>query len=122
LTDQQINAEYIELKDQIEKFVNALTKKYPKNRSISRHPRKPHFNKDSLTDCVCSYAKEKGMRKFDCDYFLEKIDGLNDDYGKGIRINLNDYSKTALKKAQLTNSYIFLKDFLYDIPIPNAVK
>jgi hypothetical protein len=106
-----------DIKNTIEYVVYKLCYSFKKCQSASRCPRKPHFNKDNLTDNLYTYLKNNHIDKYT---LYAKILKLNDKYAKILNDNKRlfpNITKKQIMKANKTKCYLFIfnKDFTGDL-------
>ncbi len=107
------------LKMIIQNTVVKICSKYRKYQSTSKRPSKPNFNRDKLVDNLYAFVVDNKLNNIDEDKLFDQIMKLNDDYKKGLHINLKKFNDKILTKCKTFDCHLFLKDFTEDINISN---
>ncbi len=103
------------MREIIEKVVDNLCKTFPQYKSASKTPQRPNFNKDSVTELLFQYLRDKDVTKLTVSDLWNKILDVNMAYAKGKHITHSKYSKTMLNKCRKFGCYLFLKGFTEDL-------
>lgn len=109
-----------QLRKSIDEIVNNITsnKQFAKFRSASKHPQRPNFNKDKLTDMLYNKLKNTDIKKIVPNKIFNDIINLNLEYSREIHMKHSDYSTAMTKKCRKCGCYLFLKkDFTDDLVV-----
>ena len=108
-------------KNNINQLVEKIKNQFIGCETLSKKPIRPNFNRTGLTDKLDEYLKNIGIADFNVNEVFKIIMKLNDEYGKGVKIDLTDkkkYSNNMIEKAKKNNCYIFLNnEFLDDLKV-----
>lgn len=103
------------MREIVENVVESICKTYPKFRSSSANPRRPNFNKDTITDLLYKKYKDEDCNRLNASKIFELILKLNLEYSQNKHITHSKFSEGIMKKCKKGGCYLFLKDFTEDL-------